>query len=81
MSHPWLTGGRPPRTQTISTADLVALIDGLGCTRERLAEILGVTSRTIRLWAAGSQYPPKGVVLLLRLFEARRQARADTPGS
>lgn len=75
MSHPWLTGGRPPRSQTIPTADLVTLMDGLDCTRERLAEMLGVTSRTIRLWAAGAHHPPKGVVLVLRLLEARRQVR------
>lgn len=74
MPHPLLAGGRPPNPQTIAAADLVALMDGLGCTRERLAEVLGVTSRTIRLWAAGTHHPPKGVVLLLRLFEARQQA-------
>lgn len=75
MPQPWLTSGRPSRSQTIATADLIALLDGLGCTRERLAEVLGVTSRTIRLWAAGTHHPPKGVVLLLRVLDARRQAR------
>lgn len=73
MPHPWLTGGRLPRSQTIPTADLVALMDGLGCTRERLAEVLGVTSRTIRLWAAGTHHPPKGVVLVLRMLEVRKR--------
>lgn len=74
MPHSNLSGGRPPRPLTIPTAELVSLIDGLGCTRERLAEVLGVTSRTIRFWAAGTHHPPKGVVLLLRLFEARRDS-------
>ena len=46
----------------------------LGCTRERLAQVLGVTSRSLRYWATGRHHPPKAVVVLLRLFEARREA-------
>jgi len=75
MPHTHLTGGRSPRRQTIPTPEFLALVRSLGWSQERLAEILGVTSRSIRYWMAGTRHPPKGVVFLLRILAAQQRQR------
>lgn len=48
------------------------MISRIGMTQVQLANILGVSDRTVRHWQRGRYRPVKGIVILLKILGAKR---------
>lgn len=70
-----LTGGRPPNPQLLLLHEIEDLIGATSLSQTRLAQTLGVATRTIRYWQTGKVLPPKMAVMLLKIIVAQRQKR------
>lgn len=54
----------------VTPADLIAMRVRIGLTQEKLAARIGVTTRTIQHWEAGTRKPPTSAVIVLTLMSA-----------
>jgi len=58
--------------------DIGRIRQKLGVTEAVLAEMIGVSEKTIRMWENGTAEPEKAVLLLLRIAERRPDAFLET---
>ncbi len=77
MPHPHLTGGRPPNRIVMPAGEFRALVNSFGVSQAKMGQFLGVTDRTIRNWLNGAVAAPKAVVTVLRVLQARQEARKE----